>query len=107
MSVTSLNIIGQYAGRIPSLLAEENVLDVCVAQLNDGRDTLNLSARYADTDYAKAKSTHDAAVERNMPLIQAVRQAGISVDTGKVYVATAEKKAEALTPQTEGEKVSV
>ena len=78
-----------------------------LAQLNEGRDTLNLSARYADTDYAKAKSTHDAAVERNMPLIQAVRGAGISVDTGEAYVATAEKKAEALTPQTEGEKVSV
>ena len=30
MSVTSLDIIGQYAGRIPSILAEENVLDVCV-----------------------------------------------------------------------------
>ncbi len=30
MSVTSLDIIGQYAGPIPSLLAEENVLDVCV-----------------------------------------------------------------------------
>jgi type IV secretion system protein TrbB len=30
MSVTSLDIIAQYAGRIPSLLAEENVLDVCV-----------------------------------------------------------------------------
>ena len=30
MSVTSLDIIGQYAGRIPSVLAEENVLDVCV-----------------------------------------------------------------------------
>jgi type IV secretion system protein VirB11 len=30
MSVTSLEIITQYAGRIPALLAEENVLDVCV-----------------------------------------------------------------------------
>jgi type IV secretion system protein VirB11 len=30
MSVTSLDIIAQYAGPIPSLLAEENVLDVCV-----------------------------------------------------------------------------
>jgi type IV secretion system protein VirB11 len=30
MNVTSLDIIGQYAGRIPSFLAEENVLDVCV-----------------------------------------------------------------------------
>ena len=30
MSVTSLDIIAQYAGRIPALLAEENVLDVCV-----------------------------------------------------------------------------
>jgi len=30
MSATSLEIIGQYAGRISSFLAEENVLDVCV-----------------------------------------------------------------------------
>jgi len=30
MSVTSLDIIGQYAGRIPAFLAEENVFDVCV-----------------------------------------------------------------------------
>ena len=30
MSVSSLDIIAQYAGPIPSLLAEENVLDVCV-----------------------------------------------------------------------------
>jgi hypothetical protein len=77
-----------------------------VAQLNEGRDTLNLSARYADTDYTKAKATHDSAVERNMPLIEAVRKAGVPVDTGKAYVANAEKKAEALTPQPEGEKVS-
>jgi Flp pilus assembly CpaF family ATPase len=30
MSVTSLDIIAQYAGPIPALLAQENVLDVCV-----------------------------------------------------------------------------
>jgi type IV secretion system protein VirB11 len=30
MSVTSLDIIAHYAGSIPALLAEENVLDVCV-----------------------------------------------------------------------------
>lgn len=87
--------------------ATDSMAAKILAQLNEGRETLNLSARYADTDYAKAKSTHDTAVERNMPLIAAVRGAGISVDTGKAHVANAEKKAEALTPQTEGEKVSV
>ena len=36
MSVTSLDIIGQYAGRIPSFLAEENVSGcVCESRWRD------------------------------------------------------------------------
>ena len=81
--------------------AAEAMAKNIIRQLQEGRSTVALSAKYAGGDQGQANTTHANAVEANKELIEAVRQNGIAVDTGKATLAMGKKPEVELNSQVE------
>jgi hypothetical protein len=83
--------------------ASEAMANRIVQQLQEGRETIQLSTRYAGGDQGQANATHRNAVEANAELIEAVRSRGIPVDTGAAMVAAGKKPEVELASQVEAD----
>ncbi len=83
--------------------AAEAMANRIVQQLQEGRETVQLSTRYAGGDQGQANATHRNAVEANAELIEAVRSREIPVDTGAAMVASGKKPEVELNAQVEAD----
>jgi hypothetical protein len=75
--------------------AGERMKEKLIAQLNRN-EPINLTARYATTNPEDAEKTHAKAIATNQTLIDAVRRAGVSVNTGQALPSEAQKKSERI-----------
>jgi hypothetical protein len=71
--------------------AAKRMTNRLIQQLQEGQETIRLSAKYQGGDQGHANETHRNAVEANAAFIQAVRDKGIPVDTGVATVGAQKK----------------
>ena len=71
--------------------AQKTMAERIVSQLQNRAETIQLSTQYQGPDLRRAESTHARAIEANLALVEAVRAAGIPVDTGRATIAVSKK----------------